>query len=48
MASSWKACPLVIGHENSVVVLDLYYTMFDDTAQTAIRTIRYEQKPLTK
>ena len=44
---SYKYALEWMGHSSSEI-LDLYYTMFDDTAQTAIRTIRYEQKPLTK
>ena len=36
-----------MGHKNSDI-LDLYYTMFDETAEAAIRTIQYEtQQPAT-
>ncbi len=37
---SYKYALEWMGHRSSDI-LDLYYTMFDDTAETAIKTIEY-------
>jgi integrase len=38
--TSYKYALQFMGHKNSEI-LDLYYTMYDDTAAEAIRTIDY-------
>ena len=40
--TSYKYALQFMGHKNSEI-LDLYYTMYDDTAADAIGAIQYEQ-----
>ena len=44
---SYKYALEWMGHKSSDI-LDLYYTMFDETAEAAIRTIEYAAKPQKK